>query len=249
MIIDGNKIAEKILLGLKEKIRRKNLKLKLAVVLVGDDYASRVYVRRKKEAAEKVGIGFELFHFPEDIPEEELKSRIRQIALDLQVSGIIVQLPLPKNFDAGNVLEVIPPEKNAESISPVISAVQEIFKEYDIRPKNKKIVLVGKGKLVGGPLAKWLESEGLNYGGKEKIKEADIVISGVGKPKIITGDMIKKGAVVIDIGFSHDENKKAVGDVDFEKVSQKASLVTPVPGGVGPITVACLLKNLVKLKK
>jgi len=247
MIIDGKKISEKILKGLKKEIEEKQLKLKLGVILVGDDFASNVYVNRKKIACGKVGIGFESFNFPSDISEEDLENRIREIAVKEDINGMIVQLPLPKKFSAEDILSVIPRNKNAEFISPVVSAVEKILEEYNISLKNKKIVLIGRGKSAGGPLAEWLESQNLEIFEIDKIKEADIVISGVGKSGLITGDMIKQGAVVIDIGFSHDKNKKAVGDVDFKSVSQKASYITPVPGGVGPITVACLLENLLKL--
>ncbi len=247
MIIDGKKISEKILEELKNKIKKEKLKLKLAVVLVGDDYASNVYINRKKIACEKVGIGFELFKFLSDISEGELKEKIKEIACKPEVSDIIIQLPLPDKFDAEDILNVIPNNKNTEFISPVVSAVEKIFREYNISLKNKKIVLVGRGKSAGGPLADWFSKNNLKFYNMEEIKNADIVISGVGKPGLITGDMIKKGAVVIDIGFSLDKNKKAKGDVDFESVSKKASYITPVPGGVGPITVACLLENLAKL--
>ncbi len=247
MIINGKKISEKILEGLKKEIEEKQLKLKLAIVLVGDDYASGVYINRKKIACEKVGIDFEIFKFSADVFEEDLKEKIKKIAENKNITGIIIQLPLPEKFNAEDVLSVIPDNKNAELISPVVSAVEKIFIEYNVSLKNKKIVLVGRGKSVGEPLAKWLSKNNLEFSGIEDIKDADIVISGVGKYGLITGDMIKKGAVVIDIGFSLDENKKAKGDVDFESVFKKASYITPVPGGVGPITVACLLENLLKL--
>ena len=248
MIINGKKISEKILSEVRKKIGRDNLRLKLAVVLVGDDYASNAYVDRKKIACEKVGIDFELFNFSFDISQEDLKNKIKEIAGKKDVTGIIVQFPLPEKFNTQDVLDIISDNKNAEFISPVVSAVEKIFKEYNISLKNKKIVLIGRGKLVGRPLADWLSKNNLEFFGIEEIKTADIVISGVGDSGLISGDMIKKGAVVIDIGFSLDKNKKAVGDVDFDSVSKKASYITPVPGGVGPITVACLLENLLKLK-
>lgn len=249
MIIDGKKIADKILLKVRDKIEKKKLKIKLAVILVGDDFASRVYVKRKQEACKKVGIFFELFEFSSEISELDLKNKISEIADSPNVSGIFIQLPLPKNLDSEAVLKSIPENKNAESVSPVISAVEEIIKEYGIDLAEKKISLVGGGKLVGAPLGRWLNKKGLDFFDIDGIKKADIVISGVGKPRIITGEMVKEGVVVIDIGFSHDENGRAVGDVDFESVSSKAKLITPVPGGVGPITIACLLKNLVALRK
>jgi len=245
MIIDGKKISEKILHELREKIERDKLKICLAVVLVGENYASGVYIRKKREACKRIGVVFKLFNFPSDISEPELIEEINKIGKSKEVKGILIQLPLPKNFNAGKVLKAIPENKNAERKSPVVCAVEEILKEYNIDLEGKKIAVIGEGKLVGGPIGNWLKEKNLDYSGMDRIKKADIIISGVGKPKIIKGEMVKEGAIVIDIGFSHDENKKAVGDVDFESVSPKAKLITPVPGGVGPLTVACLLKNLV----
>lgn len=249
MIIDGKKISDRILGELRHKIEKEKLKIKLAVVLVGDDFASKVYVKKKREACKGVNIGFELFNFSSDISEEELKEKIKEIAKNPDVTGVLIQLPLPKNFNVEEILRFVSKKKNAEKYSPVICAVEEIIKEYDIKLENKKIVLVGRGRLVGNPLAEWLKNRGLEFSDEKEIKKADIVITGVGKPKIITGEMVKEGVVVIDIGFSHDQNGKAVGDVNFEEVSQKAKLITPVPGGVGPITISCLLKNLVNLKE
>lgn len=247
-ILDGKKLSEKILKNLGKEIKKKQLKIKLAVVLVGNEYASQVYINRKKNACEKIGIEFESFNFLPDISQDELKNKIKEIAENPEITGIVVQLPLPEKFNTQDVLKVIPDNKNAEFLSPVVCAVGKILKEYKISLKNKKIVLVGQGKLVGSPLAQWLSKNNLNFSGIEEIKNADIVISGVGKPGLITGNMIKKGAVVIDVGFSHNKEKKAVGDVDFKTVSKKAGLITPVPGGVGPVTVVCLLGNLLKLK-
>ncbi|OGZ26912.1 MAG: hypothetical protein A2365_02140 [Candidatus Nealsonbacteria bacterium RIFOXYB1_FULL_40_15] len=245
MIIDGKKISERILNEVRREIQEKELKISLAVILVGDDFSSKIYVKRKEQAAKIIGAGFELFKFNRDISKENLEREIKEISN--RFSGLIIQLPLPEGLK--DVLKAIPEQKNVESVSPVVSAVEEILKECGISLEGKKIALVGRGKLVGKPLEEWLKEKGLEYFGIEKIKEADIIITGVGKPKLITQDMVKEGAVVIDIGFSHDENGKAVGDVDFNEVSKKASLITPVPGGVGPITVACLFKNLLKLNE
>jgi methylenetetrahydrofolate dehydrogenase (NADP+) / methenyltetrahydrofolate cyclohydrolase len=245
MIIDGKKISEKILGELRHKIEKEKLKVKLAAILIGDDFASKVYVKKKHEACKKIGIGFELFNFTSDILEKDLRDKIKEIAESPDVTGILIQLPLPKNFNTEEILEYIPEDKDAEKISPVVCAVEGIIKEYNIELKNKKIALVGRGRLVGNPIAEWLKKKGLEFSDIKDMHKADIIITGVGKPKMITGEMVKEGVVVIDIGFSHDQNGKAVGDVDFEEVSQKAKLITPVPGGVGPITIACLLKNLV----
>ena len=235
IILDGKKLSEKILKKLKAEIKRKRLKLKLSIVLVGDDSDSKIFIRQKKKACERVGIDFELFKFSSKISNSELKKEIKKIIQDPNIKNIVVQLPLPKGLNAEEVLNLIPKEKDAEIISPVVCAVDRILKEYKISLKNKKIVLIGKGRLVGRPLSVWLRKQNMKFSNIDKIKNADIVISGVGKPNLIKGEMVKKGVVVIDIG----------ADVDFKSVSKKASYITPVPGGVGPVTVACLLQNLI----
>ena len=157
------------------------------------------------------------------------------------ISGIVVQLPLPKDINTDEVLKLIPEEKDAEIISPVVCAIDRILKEYKISLKNKKIALIGKGRLVGQPMAIWLKKQNLkfSYSDVDRIKQADIIISGIGKHNFIKGKTIKKGVIIIDVG----------GDVDFESISEKAGYITPTPGGVGPMTVACLLKNLGESKK
>lgn len=234
MIIDGKKISEKILNRLEEEIKGKQLKLKLAVVLVGDDPASKIYVKKKEEACKRIGIAFALFELSADIEKEELKKEIDSIVNDGEISGVVIQLPLPKKFNAQDILNLIPKEKNAEAISPVVCALEHILQEYNISLEDKEVVLVGKGLLVGVPVSKWLNKQSISFSGIENIKNADIIISGVGQPGLIKKDMIKQGATIIDVG----------GDVDPE-VSEKAGYITPLVGGVGPITVACLLKNLI----
>jgi len=234
-ILDGKKISEKILNNLKKEIEKKRLKLKLSIVLVGEDSNSKIFIRQKKKACEKVGIDFELFKFSSKISNSELKKEIKKIIQNLDVKNIVVQLPLPKGLNTEEILNLIPKEKNAEIISPVVCAVDRILKEYKISLKNKNIVLIGKGRLVGQPVADWIRKQKMEFSNIDKIKNADIVISGAGKPNLIKGKMIKKGVIVIDIGK----------DVDFKTVSKKASYITPVPGGVGPVTVACLLQNLI----
>lgn len=236
MIIDGKQISEKILSKVEDKIKNEQLKLKLAVVLVGDDASSKIYVRKKGEAAERVGVDFELFEFPEDIKEEELIQEIKNIADDFSINGIVIQLPLPEKFDTDEILNLVPMDKDVESISPVVSAIEYILDEYNISLQGKKIVVVGKGVLVGIPVGEWLFKQGLTFSGIEDIQEADVIISGVGQKDLITKDMVKEGAVVIDVG----------GDVSFD-VKEKAGYITPVIGGVGPVTVACLLENLTKM--
>ncbi|MBU3942705.1 bifunctional 5,10-methylenetetrahydrofolate dehydrogenase/5,10-methenyltetrahydrofolate cyclohydrolase [Patescibacteria group bacterium] len=236
MIIDGKKISEKILEKIKKEVEEKKLNLKLAIVLVGNDPSSKIYVRKKEEASERVGIDFELFDFPEDIEEGELIQEIKNIADDFSIHGIVIQLPLPKQFETNEILNLIPADKDVEAISPVVSAIEYILKEYGISLEDKKVVVVGKGVLVGIPVGDWLQKQGISFSGIENIKEADVVISGAGQRNLITKNMVKEGVVIIDVG----------GDVNSE-VAEKASYFTPIIGGIGPITVACLLENLTKM--
>jgi len=269
-IFNGKKISEDVLTKLARKTRRK--KYKLAVVLVGKDLSSRVFVRKKREACEEIGIDFELFEYPQSISKAKLKREIKKIAKKADVSGIVIQLPLPKGFNDQEFLNLVPSEKDPDVLSeaniakfytgtlniypPVVAAIRYFLKEYKISPKKKNIVLVGAGRLVGRPMLMWLLREKATVSVVSKqtknipyfTKKADIVISGTGCPNLITGKMIKKGAVVIDAGCSK-RRKKVTGDVDFKTVSKKASYLTPVPGGVGPVTIACLLENLIKLNK
>jgi len=272
-ILDGKKLADEILRKLKKEIKTKRLKLKLAVVLVGEDSASKVFIRKKQEACKRIGVNFELSEFPSKISRSKLKKEIDKIVKNPANSGIVIQLPLPRGFNPQEFLNLIPPEKNIEVFSPVVCAISYLLKEYRISLKGKKIVLVGTGRLVGLPLALWLSKEKANFEVLDKftknissfVKKADIIISGVGKPNLIAGKMVKRGVVVIDAGttFRKPASAKAsasgqtksvgkgklVGDVDFKSVAKKASYITPVPGGVGPLTVACLLENLVKISK
>jgi len=232
-IIDGKKISEKILNRLDVEKQ-----LKLAVVLVGDDPKSKIYVRKKREACERVGIDFELFKISGDIQEAELIEKIKRVIKDNAISGIVVQLPLPKYINTDKILKLIPKERDAEFISPVVCAIDHILEEYNISLENKKIVLIGRGRLVGNPVAEWLDRLDLSFSGIEDIQQADIIISGAGQPDLIKKDMVKQGAVVIDVG----------GDVSSD-VSEKAGYMTPTIGGVGPVTVACLLENLIRLNE
>ena len=267
-ILDGRNLSEKILEELKEK--KKDRKLKLAVVLVGDNSASKSYITQKQKACEKVGVSFELFNFPIDIKEEELEVKVKEISEDKNISGIVIQLPLPEQINSQKILNIVPEEKDTDVLSeiastnflngkskvlpPVVSSISHFLKEYEISLDGKNVVVVGEGRLVGKPVAQWFLNNGCKVLTVNKntenisliTKEGDIIISGVGQAKLITGEMIKDGAVVIDAGISV-ENGSVKGDIDFESVSQKASFITPVPGGVGPLTVACLVENLIKL--
>lgn len=270
-IVDGNLIARKILDRLKAEVRRLNTPPHLGVVLVGASGASLSYIQKKKREALNIGMRFSLYHFPTAVSMRELREEIRVVqAKDL--TGIIVQLPLPKNFDKKIILNEIHPDLDVDCLTwvslgklitgenvlvpPSAAAVLEIFKHYKINLNGKHIVLVGQGELIGKPLTNILVKQPvtLTICGKETkdlkshTSKADIIITGVGKKNLIRGNMVKKGAIVIDAGVSF-ENKKMHGDVNFAEVSKVASILTPTPGGVGPITVAKLLENTVLVAK
>jgi len=266
VILDGKKIAEKILEGIRREIKEKQLKLSLAVVSVGEESLFKTFVRQKEKACKKAGIDFNLFKFPETISKEDFKKEVEKIIEGN--SGIVVQLPLPEHLQ--DVFNIIPQKKDPDVLSeeskekfkkgelavspPVVCAVNHLLKEYDISLENKNIVLAGKGKLVGESLSIWLFNRGIDFSIIDKstenpvsfFKKADVIISGVGEADLIRGGMVKEGVVIVDAGTSLKKGRLA-GDVDFESVSKKAGYITPVPGGVGPLTVACLLENLVKL--
>lgn len=264
-ILQGEEIAKRTLEDLKGKVASR--RLKLVVVQVGKNAVSETYIHKKEEAARELGIDFEVHKLSQEISQVELKSRVEAIGKDNAVSGMIIQLPLPKHLNQQEILDAIPLEKDVDVLSsesfglfavgrsrilpPTVGAVLLLLQEYGITIKGKNVAIVGAGRLVGLPLAIW----GMREGGTIFVaneytqdlslctKKADILISGVGKPRLIKSDMVKKGAVVIDAGTSV-EGGKTKGDVDFPRVAKKAGFITPVPGGVGPLTVACLLKNL-----
>ena len=270
VILDGKKLSEDILNNLKKEIKSRQLKLKLAVVLAGKDRASRIHVIKKELACKKIGVDFKLYRFTSGIGTGRLEKEVKSIAEDPKNSGIVIQLPLPKNIDSEKVLNIIPGEKDVDVLSeksfekfergkslifpPTAKATCYLLKKYKINIRGKYVVVVGAGRLVGKPLAAWLKLRGANFSVLDKstedisafTKKADILISGVGKANLIKGDMVKDGAIVIDVGSSI-ENGRAVGDIEFKTVSKKAGYITPVPGGVGPMTVACLLENLIKM--
>ncbi|MDP2864140.1 MAG: bifunctional 5,10-methylenetetrahydrofolate dehydrogenase/5,10-methenyltetrahydrofolate cyclohydrolase [bacterium] len=270
IILDGKKLSEEILENLKKEIKKRNLKLRLSVVQVGENPVSKIFISQKKKACERVGINFKLCKLPAKISVAELKKEIERIVKEPENSGVIIQLPLSKKFLPEELLNLISLKKDIDVLSekslgkfyqgtlsilpPTVQGILYLFKNYKIELKGKNVVIVGAGRLIGNPLALRLLREKatisvLNEFTKDTpsfTKKADILISGVGKPNLITGKMVKKGVVVIDAGTSIKKGR-LVGDVDFKSVSKKASYITPVPGGVGPMTVACLIENLVKL--
>jgi methylenetetrahydrofolate dehydrogenase (NADP+)/methenyltetrahydrofolate cyclohydrolase len=268
-ILDGKKISEKILKNLKKRVKKK---LTLAVVFVGKNPISEIFIRRKKIICEKMGIGFRLYSFPSTISKNLLKKELIKIIKNPSNSGVIIQLPLPKKFNPEEFLNLIPEEKDVDVLSernlgkfyqgslkilpPTVAGILELLKQYKIELRGKNVVILGAGRLVGFPLALQLLKEKatvsvLNEFTKDTFfytKKADILISAVGKANLVKGEMIKKGAVVIDAGASLWRGKLR-GDVDFQSVSKKASFLTPSPGGVGPMTVAFLIKNLIQLSQ
>lgn len=272
-ILDGKKLSEKILNNIKKEIKTRDLKLRLAVVLVGSNYVSKAFINQKQKAAEKIGADFKLYKFEEKIESDELRKGIKRIVEDSANSGVVIQLPLPtKKFNTQDILNLVPKERDVDVLSeeslgkfyqgtlkalpPTVNGILRLLRNYKIKLLGKNIVVVGAGRLVGFPLAIQLLREKatlsvLNEFTKDTpafTKKADILVSAVGKPNLIKGNMVKKGAVVIDAG-SAMEGGGVVGDIDFKSVSKKASYITPVPGGVGPMTVACLLENLIDLNK
>jgi len=272
MIIDGKKIALDLVSQLSERRKGINKPIHLAADLVGGDLASIHYLKQKEKVAQKIGVSFGVTKFPAAISTENLKKEIINLAGDEKNTAIIVQLPLPRQVDTTAILDCVPPGKDVDVLSekasgaflsgrskilpPVVGAIEEILKRYDIDAKGKFVVIVGTGRLVGLPAAIWFSHQGAVTGVLSKAKsdakirqflrQADILVAGSGQPRSITGEMLKKDVVVLDAGYEVVEGKPT-GDVDFESAAVKASLITPVPGGIGPITVAMLFKNLLTL--
>lgn len=266
--IDGKQIAHRILDRAKRKVERLHVRPTLAVVMVGNNAASAKYVEKKSQAAEYVGIDFYLHRFPDTVTNQQLADEVE--LLQMRNDAVIIQLPLPKNIDARSVLDKIALHKDADCLSsaaigstvrggalvqaPTAGAIIEILNTIKINLKGKHVVIVGQGELIGKPAAAMFLNEAVTLTvcglGTKKLSDftklADILITGVGKANLIKGDMVKKGVVVIDAGTSFVKGK-IHGDVDYASVAKKARFVTPTPGGVGPITVAMLLENVVNL--
>ena len=266
-ILSGESLARRVLTSLKKK-RRKGLCL--AVIQVGDNQVSLKYIAEKEKAAQNLGIAFRLMLYPLTVSQTTLVKAIKKMGADKKVSGMIVQLPLPKHLNTQPILDAIPEHKDVDVLSslsfakftlgtfpvlpPTVAAISILLKKTKKKLEGAKVAVVGAGRLVGLPVSVWLAQQGAvvsliqkgTRNAPQLIKQADIVISGVGKAGLIDGKVVKKGAVVIDAGTSV-ESGKTQGDVDFKSVSKKAGYLSPVPGGVGPLTVACLFQNLVTL--
>ncbi len=268
ILLSGQELASRMLEDIRKRAKQK--RLQLAVVQAGKNLVSSTYIQKKKEAALQAGITFLMYPMPAKAAQKDVISLVARIGKNPAISGIVVQLPLPLHLNSQKILDCIPVEKDPDVLSslafgmfalgqlpvfpPTVAAVQKLFKTYDIRIAAKRIALIGSGRLVGLPLLVWLSKEKatvVNINRKTKnpaafIRQADIVISGTGISGLIKGSTIKKGAIVVDLGTSVEQGK-TTGDVDFKSVAKKAKAITPVPGGVGPLTIACLLENLVKL--
>lgn len=272
MIIDGKEMAKKILKELKTRIEKFKKPPCLAAILIGKNQSLKKFIDLKQKAAKDIGVEFKVYKFSETVSNNYLRKEINKIVKIKSIDGVIIELPLPKHLNTQYLLNTIPEEKDIDCLSqksqgaffvgkskilpPSVETVKTIFEEINFDLKGRLGVIFGYGVLVGKPISHWLSQNGATVmiineftQNPEKLsKEADFLISGVGKPSLINSDMVKNKAIVIDFGFNFlPDNQKPVGDVDFESVSKKTSFITPVPGGVGPILVACLLKNLIKL--
>jgi len=267
VIIDGKQIAKKLRSSIAEQVTKLDRKPGLAVVLVGDDPASEVYVRNKDNACKEVGFYSEKINKPADITQAELLSEVERLNKDDKIDGILVQLPLPSHLDANQVIEAINPNKDvdgfhSENVGKLMQnkaylrpctpkGVMTMLATIGVDLVGKNCVVVGASNIVGRPMAMELlnaratvticnsKTQDLS----SKLKQADIIVAAVGRPKMIKGDWIKTGAIVIDVGINRLENGSLSGDVDFDAVQDKAAWITPVPGGVGPMTIATLLEN------
>lgn len=272
-IIDGKAVSLAVKERVRDEIAEKNLKIGLAVVIVGNNQASRVYVNNKKKACEFCGITSYEYALPEETTEEELLELVETLNGDNNIDGILVQLPLPKQINEKKIIEHISPNKDVDAFHAVNvgkimigdyaflpctpAGVMELIHSTGTEVSGKECVVIGRSNIVGKPMAMLLLHENATVtichsrtrDLAEVCRRADILVSAVGKAGFVTSDMVKEGAVVIDVGMNRNEEGKLCGDVDFEGVKDKCSFITPVPGGVGPMTIAMLMENTLRAKK
>lgn len=270
--IDGKMISTQVKDECKERVKKEALDVTLAVIQVGNDPASTVYVGNKKKACEYIGIHSLSYELPEETTEEELLELVEKLNQDKSVHGILVQLPLPAHIDEDKVVQTISPKKDVDGFHPqsvgalsigqpgfvscTPAGIIQLLKRSGVEMDGKECVIVGRSNIVGKPMALLMLRENATVtvchshtaNLKEVTKRADILIVAIGKPKFITKEYVKKGAVVIDVGIHRNENNKLCGDVDFDDVEPVCSAITPVPGGVGPMTIAMLMNNCVEAK-
>lgn len=275
-IIDGKNLAKKIRENLKKealKIKEKGINPYLAVIMVGDNDASKVYVRNKSKACEEIGIKFKEYLLPKNTKQSELLELIQKLNEDKKVNGILLQSPIPKPLNIQQAFNTIKPEKDVDGFNPynvgnlcigqdgfipcTPLGIMKMFEEYKIEIDGKKVAIIGRSNIVGKPMAQCMLSKNATVTIchsktrelKQEVKDADIIISAAGKQNIVTEDMVKENAVIIDVGMNRNKDGKLCGDVDFENLKKKASYITPVPGGVGPMTIAMLMENVIKACK
>lgn len=276
ILMDGKELAKKIRGELKEEVeqlKKDGIAPKLAVIMVGEDKASQVYVRNKSRACDEIGIAFEEFLLPDTTKMEELLALIDSLNDRDDIDGILLQSPIPKHLDINLAFNRISPEKDVDGFNPINvgrlsigedsfvsctpAGVVRMLEEYDIEMEGKHAVILGRSNIVGKPLIQCMLKKNATVTVchsrtkqiEEITKQADILIAAIGKAKFVKADMVKDGAVVVDVGINRTEEGKLVGDVDFETVEKKVKAITPVPGGVGPMTIAMLMTNLVKAAK
>lgn len=275
-IIDGKNLAKEIRESLKveaNKLKEKGIIPHLSVIMVGDNDASKVYVRNKSKACEEIGIEFKEYLLPNDTKQEELISLIEKLNKDKNVNGILLQSPIPKPLNIQEAFNTIDPKKDVDGFNPynvgnlcigqdgfipcTPYGIMKMFEKYNIEIDGKKVAIIGRSNIVGKPMAQCMLSKNATVTIchsrtrelKKELKDADIIISAAGKRNMVTEDMVKEGAVIIDVGMNRNDEGKLCGDVDFKKLKEKASYITPVPGGVGPMTIAMLMSNVIKATK
>lgn len=273
VILDGKSLAEKIKIDLRNKvleINEKGIKPKLAVVLVGEDPASLVYIKNKEKACNLVGIEFENYNLPSNVEEEELHCLIKKLNNDPKVTGILIQAPLPSGLDINNAILLLDPLKDVDGFHPLNigllaidkkclvpctpKGIDRLLLEYNIEVCGKNIVILGRSNIVGNPLGQLLKYKNATvttcHSKTENLishtKNADIIITAIGVSKFLTKDMIKEDVILVDVGINRTSDNKLTGDIDYDSVFDLASYITPVPGGVGPMTIAMLLENTIE---
>lgn len=273
-LLEGKKVAQALdetMTKRVEELKKKGVTPGLAVILVGDNSASAVYVRNKKRRAEKLGIDFQLIHFDATVTEDELLKKIDELNHDENVDGFIVQLPVPDHIDEDKVIETIDPRKDVDGFTPIsvgnlwigtpltkpatASGILMMLDHYNVDLDGKNVVIVGRSNIVGKPTAALMLDRNatvtITHSHTKNLKEitskADVLVVAIGKAKFITKEYVKDQAIVVDVGMDRDENGKLCGDVDFDDVKQKAAMMTPVPGGVGPMTITALVDQVIEL--
>ena len=266
-LLNGKELAQEMRVDIKAEIKGCMIRPSLAVIQIGDDDASNVYIKNKEKACQEVGIYFRHFKYDDDTPELSIINKIKELNNDEYVNGIIVQLPIPEKYNEKRILNTIINSKDVDGLTDINTGrlvngkktlvpctplgIMTLLKKYEVELEGKNVVIIGRSKLVGRPLLSLMLNENATVtichsktaDLAEYTKNADIIVVAAGVPKLLTGDMVKKGCVVVDVGINRVDDKLC-GDVDFDSVSKKASYISPVPGGVGPMTIASLLSNV-----